>query len=376
MNEIVATPKGNTSMLLDVARFEMAQRAGKLMSLSALFPDHLKGGGSAEIALANAVMVMNIADRMREDPLAVAQNVYFVRGKPGWNASYMISRANQSGRFKGGIRFKIAGGDGVVDGSGAQKLKDYRITAYADLAGTSERVDAEVTMADAHASGWSKRGRDGAPSKYETMGRQMLQYRAATLLVRLYCPEVMLGYSVVEELEDVAHAEMRDVTPTASESEPDVAKGDPDPVSDAQVVEDKPKQTRKPAAKKETSAKPAEKKQADKDAAPKGGTGPDETKAEPEATSDDGDQAVGSLIEDAEAVDGDFDITKVPDEIQGPFEQISESYAAAKDIGEIEGLNDLFKEALDHMGNAHPDVRAELQSREDAAREDLAARED
>jgi hypothetical protein len=35
------------------------------------------------------------------------------------------------------------------------------------------------------------------------MPQLMLRYRAAALLVRLYCPEVLMGYQTAEELEDV-----------------------------------------------------------------------------------------------------------------------------------------------------------------------------
>lgn len=374
MNEIVTTSKSSISMLLDADRFEMAQRAGNLMAMSALFPKHLREGGE-KTALANAVMVMNIADRMREDPLAVAQNVYFVHGKPGWNASYMISRANQSSRFKSGIRWEINGGDGVVEASGSQKLRDYRVVAWATLASDGSKVDAEISMEDAFLQGWTKRGRDGAPSKYETMGRQMLQYRAATLLVRLYCPEVMLGYSVVEELEDVAAAEMRDVTPSApaTDIEPEQSKSgnEPEAVAYAEVVEDEPKadQKSKPSAskKKDATAKPAEKKS---DAKAEGGKGSPETEAPEEGPAASGDEVDGQV-----ETSGVFDVSKLPDEIQGPFEQISEAYADATSIGDIEGLNGLFAEALDYMAAAHTDAREELQAREDARREELAAEE-
>ena len=358
MNEITVPPiKAKPSLLTDFERLEKFFDLAEKLALSPLVPAHLRT--NREEGVANFVLCCDIAERLNENPLAVMQSIYFVGGKPGWAASYMISRANQSGIFSGPIRWKVEGEGNALS-----------VTAYARLSNVGagdDVVDANASMAMAVAEGWTKN------TKYKSMPVQMLKYRSATLLIRLHCPEVMLGYSVIDELEDVA-ASMKDVTPASVETTD--TDGGSNPVADAQVVEDKPKQTRKPAAKKETSAKPAEKKQADKDTSSKSGTGPDETKAEPEATSNDGDQADGSLIDDAEVVDGDFDISKVPDEIQGPFEQISQSYADANDIGEIEGLNDLFKEALDHMGNAHPNVRAELQSREDAAREELAARED
>ncbi|MEM7212325.1 MAG: hypothetical protein AAF479_10610 [Pseudomonadota bacterium] len=356
MNEVITPPaRREQSLLLDPVRFEAAQRAGRLLATSGLFPQHLKAGGE-QVAISNAVMVLNIADRMREDPLAVAQNIYFVHGKPGWNASYMISRANQSGRFKGGIRWDLKGGDDVVEASGAQKLKDYKVTCYALLASDGSKVDAEISMQDAFLQGWTKRGKDGGPSKYETMGRQMLQYRAATLLVRLYCPEVMLGYSVVEELEDVAVSGLKDVTPSASVDPIPEPANNSEPVVEAEIVEDDAS-TSKHSKKKETAAKSAGKKtEAEKPPADdRQGDAPAEKEAE--APADDGDQADGSVGE-----------LVIAPEIEGAFNQISESYDEAKSAEDIAGLNDLFAEALTHMANDHPDARAELEAREEQAR--------
>jgi len=52
-----------------------------MLAMSPLFPEHLRKG-SMESALANGVLVINMAMRLREDPLTVAQNIYFVGGKP------------------------------------------------------------------------------------------------------------------------------------------------------------------------------------------------------------------------------------------------------------------------------------------------------
>ncbi len=74
------------SLLMDPERFNHMQRVGAMLALSPLFPDPLRKG-SKETAIANGVLVMNMAARLDEDPLAVAQNIYFVSGKPGWSSS-------------------------------------------------------------------------------------------------------------------------------------------------------------------------------------------------------------------------------------------------------------------------------------------------
>ncbi len=52
----------------------------------------------------------------------------------------------------------------------------------------------------AEAAGWTKN------PKYRSMPEHMLRYRSATLLIRLYAPEVMHGYSTAAELRDISAA--------------------------------------------------------------------------------------------------------------------------------------------------------------------------
>lgn len=184
--QVAATPVAATTVaspLMDPVMFEHMARVGKMMAVSPLFPDHLRKGNK-ESAIANGVLVMNMALRLNEDPLTVAQNIYFVSGKPGWSASYMIAKANQFGVFKDPIDWRITGaGD------------DLTVTAQAELAATGKKVHATCTMAMAKRESWTKN------TKYQSMPEQMLRYRSATFLIRLYCPQVMVGVPSQIEIE-------------------------------------------------------------------------------------------------------------------------------------------------------------------------------
>lgn len=224
-NTAGALAPAHSSLLFDSEKFEVAQRAANMMARSILFPDHLKKNRKGEfddlVAIANGVLVMNMADRTGEDALLIAQNIYIVGGKPGFGATYMIAKANQSGVFRGRINWKEEGeGDALV------------VTAFATLAETGEKVHAEVSMKMAKAEGWTKN------PKYQTMPKTMLRYRSATALIRFYAPEVMIGgLPAKEDLED----ELRDVTPrdVFDQAEPEkVSRGaprsrTPKPVADA-----------------------------------------------------------------------------------------------------------------------------------------------
>lgn len=223
--------------LMDPAKFDHMVRVGRMLGMSPLVPKHLREGGP-DAATANGVLVLNMAERLGEDPLTVAQNIYFVNGSPGWNATYMISKANQHGVFLNPIDWEISGaGD------------DLKVTAYGVLSATDKRVEVSASMEMAKAEGWTRN------SKYKSMPEQMLRYRSATMLIRLYCPEVMVGVPSVVELDD---SQFRDVTPAserANYQEAEILSALPD-------VPSEPKETKaKPAAQKvdRTPPKPAEK---------------------------------------------------------------------------------------------------------------------
>lgn len=176
---------------VEAAEFDLMQRQAKLFASSPLVPAHIGDGGSTK-GLANCYIALVLAKQMGENPLVVMQNIYIVHGRAGWSASYMIAKANASGIFKGVIRFSFSG-----------EGKNLECTAKAILKDTGEEVSTTVGMAMAEAEGWTKN------AKYKSMPRQMLTYRAATFLVRTYCPQVMLGYRTADEVEDIIASETR-----------------------------------------------------------------------------------------------------------------------------------------------------------------------
>jgi hypothetical protein len=217
----VALPAGSDP-LWHVPTFEHAQRAAKLFAASALVPQHLRNK-PADVAIA-----LMMSRRINEDPLILMQNMYSVHGSPGWNAQYMIARANRSEVFSSRINWRETG-----------KGDKLEVTAYATLAESGEEVSASVSMEMAKAEGWTKN------PKYKSMPALMLRYRSATFLVRLFAPEIMLGLSTQDEIDDIRAAgaepvEVQDVTPAkpppASVAE-FFAEREAEPVEDAEVVE-------------------------------------------------------------------------------------------------------------------------------------------
>ena len=178
-NNIVNLPAVTTDYdPLAPAHFEHSQRVAKMFAASELVPPHLRG------KMADCLIAYAIAKRTREEPLVVLQNIYFVSGRAGWSATYMIAKANRSGVFARRINWR-------VEGEG----KNLRVTAVATLADSGEPVEATASMSMAEAEGWTKN------PKYRTMPDQMLRYRSATMLIRLFAPEVMMGLPVADEID-------------------------------------------------------------------------------------------------------------------------------------------------------------------------------
>lgn len=194
--------------------FTLMQRQAALFASSPLIPAHLRAG-TPQQAMANCYIAMTIADRMGEDRMTVMQNIHIVHGTAGFRAQYMIARANASDVFKDGIDWEIAGeGDKLA------------VTAFATLASTGRRVAITVDMKMAKAEGWTKN------TKYQTMPEIMLRYRSGTFLVRMYAPQVMLGYQTVEEHEDVAASLVPTNTPITGQALLEQARAEPIQPSD------------------------------------------------------------------------------------------------------------------------------------------------
>ena len=171
-----------TDMTTGQQALELQKAQASLLAQSQFLPKHYANRP------ADCLVAIQWAQRTGLDPLELLQNTFVVHGTPGMKASYMIGLANKRGPFEGPIRFRVEGtGDDMV--------------AYAWGVIDGEEYTASASMKMAKAEGWSKN------KKYQTMPELMLQYRAATFLVRLYCPEVLSGMPTSDEVEDLRFAE-------------------------------------------------------------------------------------------------------------------------------------------------------------------------
>jgi hypothetical protein len=168
-------------------------RVAKLFAASSFIPDVFQGKPE------NCFIALQLACQLKMQPFTLFNTLYIIHGKPAFEAKMLIAMANSSGVFEGPIRYRYSGqGD------------TRACTAYAKMVSTGETVEQTVSIELAKAEGWyDKKDKNGnLISKWRTMPDLMLAYRAASWLIRLYCPEVMYGFTTKEEAEDII-----DVTP-------------------------------------------------------------------------------------------------------------------------------------------------------------------
>lgn len=188
-----ASSGAELAFLHDSGAFEHLWRVAKAFSSSRMVPSHFQQKPE------DCMVALMMAQQLQVNPLLALQNLQVVNGRAGFSAAFAIGLANQRGPFAGPITWTVQGeGDGL------------EVTAHATVKGSGEVVTSMVSMAMAKAEGWVKN------PKYRSIPVQMLKYRAATWLIRLHCPEVLMGLSSSEELEDVRPATVREVSPEPS----------------------------------------------------------------------------------------------------------------------------------------------------------------
>lgn len=170
------------SPLAGVTAFGEAVKMAKFLATSELIPAAFRGKPE------NIVIALELAHRINASAMAVMQSMYVVHGKPGFSAAFLIGTLNATRRFSP-LKF-------ALEGEGDSRS----CYAYAkDLGDGSVVTGPRVSIAMAKAEGWYARN----GSKWKTMADLMLCYRAGTLFVRLFAPEISLGIRTDDELVDI-----------------------------------------------------------------------------------------------------------------------------------------------------------------------------
>tara|TARA_B100001063_G_scaffold77599_2_gene72056 strand:+ start:933 stop:1715 length:783 start_codon:yes stop_codon:yes gene_type:complete len=191
------------SFLTDSNAFEHIWRVATAFSGSKMVPVHFQNKPQ------DTFVAIQMALQLRINPLLCLQNTQVINGRPSFSSQFMIGLANTRGPFVGPLTWTSEG-----------KGDDLEVTCYATLKATDEVVSVNVSMAMAKADGWTKN------AKYRSIPEQMLRYRSATWLIRLYCPEVTCGMQSDDEvstmpsqmIQNNATLDSSDITPDSGQS--------------------------------------------------------------------------------------------------------------------------------------------------------------
>lgn len=181
---LTAQAQGEVRMASDtLGGFEAMQRMAKLFASSQIVPAAYQGN------IPNCFIALDMAMRLKADPMAVMQNLYLVHGRPAWSAQFLIATFNKCGRFSA-IRYEFQGAEGT---------DDWGCRAVSTDISSGEKLSGPlITISLAKKEGWFGK----AGSKWQSIPELMLRYRAASWLVRTYAPEISMGLHTAEEVQD------------------------------------------------------------------------------------------------------------------------------------------------------------------------------
>lgn len=238
-------PKGNNAVVVsqptqvgfnffDPVQFDTMQRVCKLFASSELVPDMYKVSDKNPIekAMANCMIAIEIAQRIGASPLMVMQNMVPIYGKPSWSSKFLVATVNTCGRFNPlQYRFTEKGMLGMVDYTDyvwdnasrskravtkqfdGKKVMDIECVAYTTAKGSDKMLESSpVSIRLAIQEGWyTKNG-----SKWQTMTKQMLMYRAASFWTSAYAPELSMGMKTIEENQDIQDVDYQEIKDNAN----------------------------------------------------------------------------------------------------------------------------------------------------------------
>tara|TARA_Y100001973_G_C5205480_1_gene341185 strand:+ start:40 stop:768 length:729 start_codon:yes stop_codon:yes gene_type:complete len=182
------------SIYKDKETFKIYQAMAQSLVQSDLVPTSYQG----QKGLANSLIAMDTAIRLKISPLVVMQNLNIIHGKPSWSAQFIIGMINGCGRFE----------ELDYEEKGTKSGDDVTITACRCKAirkkDGKEVCGSWVTMDMARQENWLKN------PKWRSMPSHMLRMRAATFFGRQYVADLLLGMQTEDEIVDI---QPLDITP-------------------------------------------------------------------------------------------------------------------------------------------------------------------
>lgn len=203
-NELARADERYVSIFEDPGRFGAQMKVAEMLSRTAFVPKAFQGKPE------DCLVALDMAGRLELNPLAVFPDIYVIDGRSSFSSKFLIALVNRSGRFSR-IQFDC-GTDGTAEvtfgaweyGSKTPKKTRvvvpnvYAVASFSDLT-TGERYESpRIDMAFADRNGWVEK----PGSKWQTMPEIMTRYRAASILIKSVCPEIVMGLEFADDLLD------------------------------------------------------------------------------------------------------------------------------------------------------------------------------
>jgi hypothetical protein len=177
LNLPIEAIKATGNFLIDANSFELVQRCAKMFASSQLIPKHYQGN------VADCAIALMTAHRMQVDPMFFMQHSNVIHGKISIDGQLAIATLRR--RYQ-----KVA-----FNYLGQGDTRACECIAV-DAEGNEFRNSIDVGLAKK--MGWWEKN-----PLWRNLTDQMLAYRSAALLARLYCPDVMAGMPLEDEILDV-----------------------------------------------------------------------------------------------------------------------------------------------------------------------------
>jgi hypothetical protein len=223
-----AMPKVQQFNYFDPEQFAVMQRICAVFASSELVPERyrISEKNPKDKAIANCMIAIETAQRIGASPLMVMQNLDIIQGKPGWSSKFLIATVNTCGRYET-LQYKLTnigkvGKINIVEYKWENRQKvavntvfdgtnidNWECIAYTTQKGNGEVLESsEVSVKLAIQEGWYQK----AGSKWPTMTKKMLRYRAASFWTNEFAPELSIGFKTADELSDIQDIDYEDVT--------------------------------------------------------------------------------------------------------------------------------------------------------------------
>lgn len=192
------------SIFENPAEFAVRSEIARALSKTCFIPEAFRGKPE------DCLVALDMAARLELNPIAVFSDIYVIDNRASFSSKFLIALVNRSGRFSR-IQYE-EGIDGEADvtfsGWGEQrgqrktwkeKVPNYFATAsFTELASGEVFTSPRVDLRFAEKNGWvSKNG-----SKWQSMPEIMCRYRAASILIKSVCPEIVMGLEWADDLQD------------------------------------------------------------------------------------------------------------------------------------------------------------------------------